>query len=207
MRVQNPFAGVGTTGLDSQVLMALARARDYLIVDEIHRLLPEGGSPQGVRNSLDRLVAQGTVSERVQGRTRAYALNRDHLLADAILQIASTKAELISRMAQTVSTWPATPRTVTLFGSAARGDMETSSDIDVLIVLPDSAVDDPWDEAVDTLSRNVSRWTGNDVRPLVYYESEVHPAGVFDSILREGIPIAGDPTWLRRRLARVRASA
>lgn len=54
-------------------------------------------------------MAQGTVSERVQGRTRAYALNRDHLLADAILQIASTKAELISRMAQTVSTWPASP--------------------------------------------------------------------------------------------------
>lgn len=46
MRVQNPFAGVGTTGLDSQVLMALARAGDYLIVDEIHRLLPEGDRPR-----------------------------------------------------------------------------------------------------------------------------------------------------------------
>jgi hypothetical protein len=202
MRLQNPFAAVSTTGLDSQVLTVLARTEQYLSVHQIHRLLPEEGSPQGIRKSVVRLVEQGGVLERVTGRSFAYALNRDHLLAEAILTIAKAKSELLSRMSQIISEWPIQPLTAKLFGSAARNEMRADSDIDLLIVMPDAATDDVVDESVRRLAAQAALWTGNDVRPLVFRSSEVQPASIFSSILEEGIDIAGDSSWLRKQLRR-----
>ncbi|WP_427018817.1 nucleotidyltransferase domain-containing protein [Pseudarthrobacter sp. P1] len=207
MRLQNPFAAVSTTGLDSQVLTVLARTEQYLSVHQIHQLLPEEGSPQGVRKSVVRLVEQGAVLERVTGRSYAYALNLDHLLADAILQIANAKSELFSRMTQTISEWRIQPLTVKIFGSAARNEMRADSDIDLLIVMPDSATEDAVEDSVGRLAAQTTLWTGNDVRPLVYRRSEVRPASIFNSILEDGIDIAGDPSWLRKQLRRDRARA
>ncbi|WP_440712784.1 nucleotidyltransferase domain-containing protein [Gordonia sp. FQ] len=202
MRLQNPFAAVGSTGIDSQVLTVLARSENYYTVAEIHRLVPEGGSSPGIRNSVQRLVEQGTVVERVVGeRGHAYALNREHLLIGAILQIADAKSELVSRLARRVDGWATAPLVVALFGSGARGDMRTDSDIDVLVVLPDSA-DASAEEAVQDLAAEAGRWTGNDVRPLVFRDSEVRPSELLRAIVADGIHIAGDRTWLRRAMSR-----
>ena len=207
MRLQNPFAAVSTTGLDSQVLTVLARSEQYLSVHQIHQLLPEEGSPQGVRKSVVRLVEQGVVWERVTGRSYAYALNRDHLLADAILKIANAKSELLSRMRQIISVWPIQPVTVKLFGSAARNEMRVGSDIDLFIVMPDSATDDVVEESVLQLAAQTTLWTGNDVRPLVYRSSDVRPASIFNSVLEDGIDITGDSSWLRKQLRKDKARA
>lgn len=200
MRLQNPFAAISATGLDSQVLMVLARTEQHLSVHQIHQLLPEEGSPQGVRKSVVRLVQQGAVLERVTGRSYAYALNRDHLLADAVLQIANAKSELFSRMAQLISEWRIQPLTVKVFGSAARNEMHADSDIDLLVVMSDSVTEEAVEDSVRRLADQVTLWTGNDVRPLVYRSSEVRPASIFDSILEDGIDVAGDPSWLRKQL-------
>jgi predicted nucleotidyltransferase len=200
MRLQNPFSAISTTGIDSQVLTVLVRSEQYLTIREIHQLLPEEGSHQGVRLSTGRLVDQGMLLQRITGRGYAFSFNRNHLLAAAVLQIAQAKSELISRMAHTISSWQIYPLAVTLFGSAARNEMSTDSDIDVLIVVPDTATDDVVDEIVSEFAAQVTLWTGNDLRPLVYRDSEVQPAPIFDSIVADGIEIAGDHSWLRKRL-------
>lgn len=200
MRLQNPFAALSTTGIDSQVLVVLAGSEQYLTVAQIQSLLPEAGSIEGVRKSVNRLLEQGTVLERVTGRSAAYALNREHLLVKPVLQIADAKRELLRRLAEQVSGWTVHPLTVKLFGSAARGDMTATSDIDLLVVMPEEVSHEDATELVDDLASRVSRWTGNDVRPLLYFDREVQPATIFDSILREGLDVAGDPAWLRRRL-------
>lgn len=90
------------------------------------------------------------------------------------------------------------PISVKLFGSAARNDMTDDSDIDLLVILPDA-----WPEGdnhIQELSSKASTWTGNDVRPLVYTESEIADAPIFKSILIDGIDVAGDGNWLRRRM-------
>jgi predicted nucleotidyltransferase len=207
MRLQNPFATVSTIGLDSQVLTVLARSEQYLSVRQIHQLLPEEGSPQGVRKSVVRLVEQGVIWERVTGRSFAYALNRDHLLAEAILKIANAKSELLSRMSQVISEWSIQPLTAKIFGSAARNQMRTGSDIDLFIVMPDSASDDVVEDLVRQLAAHAASWTGNDVRPIVYRSSEVRPASIFNSILEDGIDISGDSSWLRRQLRKDKARA
>lgn len=202
MRLQNPFAVVSTTGLDSQVLTVLARTEQYLSVRQIHKLLPEQGSHQGVRVCVTRLVEQGGVLERVTGRSYAYGLNRDHLLVDAILRIANAKSDLIFRMSEAISGWSVQPLTVKVFGSAARNEMRADSDIDLLVVVSDSATEGAVEESVRRLVAQATLWTGNDVRPLVYRSSEVRPAGIFDSILEHSIDVAGDPSWLRKQLSR-----
>lgn len=200
MRLQNPFAALDTAGLDSQVLSVIARADQYLSVQQIHQLLPEHGSLEGVRLTVNRLKVQGTVSEATTGRSRAYALNREHILAGPILQISRAKQELITRLQQAISEWQYQPCTVKLFGSAARNEMNAQSDLDILVIVPDEASSGEVDEEIGQLAAQAYRWTGNDVRPLVYRAAEVGEASIFDSILREGIDIAGDPNWLRRRL-------
>ncbi|MBC9927130.1 MULTISPECIES: nucleotidyltransferase domain-containing protein [unclassified Leucobacter] len=207
MRLQNPFAAVSTTGLDSQVLTVLARVEQYLSIQQIHQLLPEHGSPQGIRKSVARLAAQGVLLERSVGRSIAYALNQDHLLAEIILRIAGIKSELISRIRQDISVWQVQPLTAKIFGSAARNDMHDDSDIDILVIMPDAATEESVEEAVGQLAARVTLWTGNDVRPLVYRSSEVRPASIFDSILAEGIDLAGDPSWLRKQLRKEVAHA
>lgn len=200
MRLQNPFSAVGTTGLDFQVLTVLARTEQYLSVQEISQILPEAGSAQGVRKSVVRLVEQGVVLERVTGRSYAYALNRDHLLGSAILKISRSKSELLSRMRELVSHWQVQPLTAKIYGSAARDEMGVGSDIDLFVVMPDSADEDVVEESVAHLSAHTALWTGNDVRPLLYKSSEVQAASIFDSIIEDGIDIAGDPSWLRKKL-------
>jgi predicted nucleotidyltransferase len=185
----------------------LARSEQYLSVRQIHQLLPEEGSPQGVRKSVVRLVEQGVIWERVTGRSFAYALNRDHLLAEAILKIANAKTELLSRMSQVISEWSIQPLTAKIFGSAARNQMRTGSDIDLFIVMPDSASDDVVEDLVRQLAANAASWTGNEVRPIVYRSSEVRPASIFNSILEDGIDISGDSSWLRRQLRKDKARA
>lgn len=200
MRLQNPFAAVSTTGLDSQILTVLARTEQYLTIQQIHSLLPEAGSLAGVRHPVARLVTHGTVIERKAGRTTAYALNRNHLLIGPILQIANAKQELLNRAARQISEWQLQPFIAQIFGSAARNEMETDSDIDLFLVMPDEVSPDQVDLQVDALVEQMSLWTGNDVRPLLYFASEVTQASIFESILNEGIHIYGDPSWLRKQL-------
>src|SRR5438105_1271850 len=47
-----------------------------------------------------------------------------------------------------------------LVGSAARGDGDLTSDIDLLVVA-DQAKDQKWESACADLSRQVQAWTGN----------------------------------------------
>lgn len=207
MRLQNPFAALNPSGLDSQVLLVLARTDQHLSVQQIHQLLPEGGSRAGVQKSVARFLEQGTVVERRSGRSRSFALNDEHLLAGPIREIAASKRLLLSRMVEAIDAWSVQPITAALFGSAARNEMHADSDIDLLVVMPDDVDDATVDELVGGLAARAAAWTGNDVRPLIYRAGEVEPAKVFETILDEGIDVAGDPAWLRRRLRRRGAAA
>ena len=205
MRLQNPLATISPT-LDMGVLYVLARADAEFTAPRINALLPEGGSLAGVRKALARLVEQGIVLEKLAGRTHTYSLNQDHLLADSVKSMASAKERLSERTLQTVRAWEFRPIAVTIFGSAARNDMRTDSDIDLFIALPDAVDELQAETRIADLAAGLSAWTGNDTRPLVYRESEVAPAPIFDSIVSEGQTIYGDGKWLKRKLRGAQAA-
>lgn len=201
MRLQSPFTAVSPSGLDAQVLHVLAMTDRPLSASQVHGALPDGGSLAGVKISIRRFVEQGTVLEHRLGRSRGFSMNDEHVLAGAIREIASAKPRLLERMRADVAAWPFETSLVAIFGSAARGDMQIDSDIDVLVVVDAERLDEHVESAVHAFARRISAWTGNDVRPLLYAEGEVGPAPVFDEILVDAIPVAGRLAWLRRRVA------
>jgi DNA-binding transcriptional ArsR family regulator len=122
-----------TATLDGPVLAALASAGKPLTVSEVAALMPRG-SEIGVRKSLARLVEQGIVRAEQMGRNRVHELNRDHVAAPVAEALAGLRLLLWKRMRSTLSGW--NPKAVygCVFGSAARGDGDTQSDIDMLLV-------------------------------------------------------------------------
>jgi predicted nucleotidyltransferase len=94
------------------------------------------GSEIGVRRSVARLVEQGVVSATEMGRNRVHELNRDHVAAPIAVLLAGLRLELWSRLRRELDGWRPRPTYACVFGSAARGDGDAESDIDLLLVHP-----------------------------------------------------------------------
>jgi predicted nucleotidyltransferase len=67
------------------------------------------------------------------------------------------------------------PFHASLFGSAARGDGSTESDIDLFIVRPRAADKEEkvWQRQLDELATKVRQWTGNQLGISEVGESEI----------------------------------
>jgi len=196
MELNRPFAAITPT-LDGDALLVLARTDRPMTAPAI-AVAARSGSEAGMRNALRRLSAQGLVIRERTGHHDSYALNRRHLLADAIEMIAQASVELRARLVEEVSGWGLTPTFVALFGSAAYGAMRPDSDVDLLVVRPDTVeTDNPaWADQLIGLCESGRAWTGNDVRVLELGETEMRTAvatgeQVIDDIVARGYPLTG----------------
>lgn len=194
MKLHSPFSALATTSVDALALKVLAGADHIFSVSEVHRLAPEKASREAIRLSLGRLAQHGIASEHRIGHAVGYSLNRAHLLAGAIPQIASAKQRLLDCIQDEVATWDPQPVAVWLFGSAARGEMTLESDIDLLFVTPGPT--EQLGAQIGVLADRVRLWTGNTCNPLVYAAEEVSEAEVFREILKDGACLAGERSWL-----------
>ena len=191
---------VVTSGVDGDVLRVLAGATTDFTVSEIHGLIGEHSSA-GVRKSLERLCAQGIVLRRDAGNTFLFQLNREHLGANAIVVLAHLKEQLLERLLTVLDTWKLPCAHAALFGSAARGDMKVSSDIDLFIIRrSEVGQEDPtWVTQVFELGKAVFSWTGNDVNVLEFSEEEfrqgINQDPVLAEIFREGIVLVRHPDF------------
>ena len=122
-----------TPTLDGPVLVVLAQAGKPLTVGQLAAHMPRG-SEIGVRKCLARLVGQGIVRATEMGRNRVHELNREHLAAPVAVTLAGLRLESWSRFRKTLGTWNPRPVYGCVFGSAARGDGDAESDIDLLLV-------------------------------------------------------------------------
>ncbi|MGN6274528.1 MAG: nucleotidyltransferase domain-containing protein [Solirubrobacterales bacterium] len=112
---------------------------------------------------MNRLVEHGLVDREEAGRAFLFTLNREHLAAPAVDLLAHMRSELFDRLSRAVGSWEIAAVHVSLFGSFARGEGDTGSDIDLFVVRPRKVDrEDPrWREQLDLLARQVQRWTGN----------------------------------------------
>lgn len=175
MLLSRPFETVTPT-VDGQVLAVLAGASEWFPLSRIHALA-DAWSRSGIRKSLQRLVEQGIVERQQLGSQYSYRLNRSHLAAPAVIELAGLYATYLMRLRSSLQGWPVEPAFAALFGSATRGDMRHGSDIDLFLVRPAEA--DPsdlrtvWDSRVADLAAASTSWTGNDTRVLEMSEAEV----------------------------------
>lgn len=205
MNVSKPFTAL-SSGVDADVLVVLAGSTKPRSGRELAR--HAGRSNTGVQHVLGRLVDHGIVTRQEAGRTFLYSLNRDHLLAPAVEQMAGARAELVRRLRAAIGSWETPAVHASLFGSAARGDGDVHSDIDLLIVRPvDVDPDDAeWRGQIDRLADLVRRWTGNHAGIAEIPEGELprlrkDQPPVAEEVREDAVDLAGEPT--RKLLARL----
>lgn len=134
MDLSDPTRAVTPT-LDGPVLAVLAAAGRPLTVGQVAQQATRG-SEIGIRRSLARLVEQGIVRAIWMGRNQVHELNRDHIAADIAVALANLRPALWERFRVEFKSWKVKPLLACVFGSAARGDGDEASDIDLLLVHP-----------------------------------------------------------------------
>jgi DNA-binding transcriptional ArsR family regulator len=190
---------VTTPTLDGPVLTVLARAGEGLTPGEVHRRCRRGSEP-GVRRTLARLVAQGIVLARPAGNAVLYSLNREHLAAPLVVQLVDLRPALWARLRDYLAAWEVPALHVSAFGSAARGDGDERSDIDLLVVRPQTTGSDEsrWEAQIDDLRQRVRAWTGNRAQIVELDRDELRRATargerLVGEVRRDGIGLMGDP--------------
>jgi predicted nucleotidyltransferase len=73
------------------------------------------------------------------------------------------RTALESRLKEAIGGWSIKPVHASMFGSAARGDGDLTSDIDLLVIRPRAVKegDIAWEHQIFLLERDVALWTGN----------------------------------------------
>lgn len=201
MELNRPLATITPT-LDGDVLALLARHEVSFTTGQVHRVLNRN-SEAGIRKVLVRLSGQGIVLRERVGNAYNYRFNRDHLAAAAIIELADLQRTLLLRIEERLASWLIPPAYAAVFGSAARGTMTADSDLDLFLVRADDAPRGEWDEQVGMLAADVTRWTGNDTRPVEYNQGDLAGARaepVLREVLADALTVAGSRAWLNQQL-------
>jgi predicted nucleotidyltransferase len=171
--------------LDSAILHVLTGTTQGMTGRRIAELTES--TQEGARKALRRLVDTGIVEQQEAGNAILYRFNRRHLAAPAVERLTDIRRALLDRLTDAFESWTPPPLHASLFGSAARSDGTTASDVDLFVVRPASTDDDDraWREQIERLPDEVHAWTGNS-------------ANIVD------IPESGLPDLRRRRPAIVR---
>jgi hypothetical protein len=198
VNVARPYAAVAP-GVEGEVLVVLAGTTAPLTGRQIARLVRRGTSPS-VSAALGRLVAQGLVHRQHAGRAHLHTLNRAHVAAPVVELLAGLRAELLRRLRDALGQWRPAPVHASVFGSTARADGNTDSDIDLLIVRPaDVDEEDPaWRAQLDTLNDAVYAWTGNAATVVELGEADVgglrrNPPPIRAGLSGGGLDLVGLP--------------
>jgi predicted nucleotidyltransferase/predicted transcriptional regulator len=197
MNLAHPANAISPT-IDTALLVALASSREARSGRQLAQAIER--SQTGVQHVLERLVAEGLVERKGAGRAFLYTFNHDHLLAAAVREMADARLELVRRLRELIGGWKIAPLHASLFGSAARGDGDARSDIDLLLVRPGRVDEDDedWRGLVGHLTESIERWTGNEARLVELPEDRLgglrrRRPPVLRELDREAIDIAGTP--------------
>lgn len=180
------------------VLAVLARAGKPLTGRAIATLTAGKVGQSRTNQVLSQLADAGIVTKDVQSFGYLYRLNHEHVAAPAIMVLASMRETLMERMANAVTQWDIPAVAVWMFGSAARGEASSSSDIDMVVVRPEQiGADDPqWLDQIDDFTIHVSSWSGNEVNLLEFSLREIHEwtdraEPLMDSLRAEALRVYG----------------
>jgi len=164
MDLQVPLATI-TPGLDSVALSVLAGADTAMSATQIQHVGGRG-SRYGLVLVLERLVDHGLVIAIPAGRGNLYRLNRDHVLAPAVMAACQARVEAERRLVEAAGRLTPKPASVAIFGSVARGEATVDSDLDLLIIVATGldTENEAWLGQIDELERQTRLWVGNPLQ-------------------------------------------
>jgi predicted nucleotidyltransferase len=179
MDLSRPHADV-VPGARGKVLAALVRSTEPITIRALASRAST--SPQGTADIVSDLEDAGIVASVRAGRAHMVSLNRSHLAYEPIAALVGLRNQLVVALEAELDTWKGLDG-AWLFGSAARGDGDAESDIDILLLGRDlEGV--RWEAQVADLHDRVATWTGNEPEILEYDERG------FDRMLRRGTSLA-----------------
>lgn len=181
-------------GSQGRVLAVLAQTTAELNLRTIARLASV--SVAQASRVLPGLVTLGIVERREVPPSSQFRLVRENVAARAVLELARSRDAVLERLRAAVAAMPLSPVCVIVFGSFARGDAGHDSDLDVLVLRPDSADDDIWTESLEAWRRLAMDITGNaveviDVTPTEARANLTDPSPLWSDIVRDGVTIYG----------------
>jgi predicted nucleotidyltransferase len=95
-----------------------------------------------------------------------YRLNRDHLTARSLVELAGLRLGLVDDIRKEIGRWAEVPLAARLLGSTARGDGDRDSDIDLFFISGTNPDAGRWQEQLGGLAARVEAMTGNPVQIL-----------------------------------------
>lgn len=171
-----PFGGL-LPGAQGAVLSVLLRTGAPLTGRRVHGLVGGRYSLWSVQEALKSLVAIGLVETQVVGSAGAHTINEHHFAVPHLRALVDPFAEL-RRVAIDVAGPEAAA--VILFGSVARGEATSESDLDLVVIAAAG-----WDRRAD-LEDAVRVRLGNPCDVLHFTPEE------FDQLARAGEPVVSD---------------
>jgi DNA-binding transcriptional ArsR family regulator len=178
------------------VLRALAGVETAFTIRHVARVA--GVSPNRAHQVILRLAEHGLVLIDDLGGSRRCRLNREHLAAPAVINLVRLRAAMIELLQRQFSEWSVLPDQASLFGSAARGDGDTTSDLDILVVRPtDRDEDDPvWRNQLFESGARIRTATGNhvawfDISRAELFQASQQGESLVDEWRRDAVRLVG----------------
>jgi predicted nucleotidyltransferase len=155
MRLDQPLNDIFASGTHVKLLRALCTLPAGVTVSARDVARRAGVSHPRASTVLTRLADEGVATVQRLPRTDLYGLNREHVLVEVLIQVflreSQFKFELLSFVARELKRRRLPITQARVFGSAARGDTTSTSDVDLALVAPRESV-----SAVETAAQELA---------------------------------------------------
>lgn len=151
---------------------------------------------------LDDLASMGFVRSSSAGRANVHLLNRLNVYVERIIlplfQAEAAMPEMLE--ADLRASFGEQAESIVLFGSYARGDQHTNSDIDVVLIAGSDTDKQALDRTVDLVAREFRSRYGVPLSAMTYAATEAEELGrtapaLLESLREDGLVIKGKGPW------------
>ncbi len=183
-------------GAQGRILAVLVETTAPLNLRTLARLA--GVSPAQASRVMPGLVDLGLVERYEVPPSSQFLLARSNVAAQAVIELARSRETASERIGLAAASMATRPESVIVFGSFARGEADVESDIDVVVVRPDSVDEDndEWANALETWRDEARVITGNPVEVVEVSLSEASSkvrgrTEFWRNVRRDGVSIYG----------------
>lgn len=160
-------------GAQGRILAVLAETTAELNLRSIARL--SGVSLAHASRLMPMLIELGVVDRREVPPSALFRFVPENVAARVITSLSRSRQVVLDEMATVAADLVVPPTSIVVFGSFARGEADSKSDIDIVVVRP-IIVDEEdlaWRRGLDQWRRDVSRVAGNRVEMVEVGEAEL----------------------------------